>query len=191
MNDTTQQPQAKQFHFRETLNLDGEQYTLMYDPGNPQRPQVLPNYPAMLPQSSSCCQKIALPGVGEKWITIIDAVLPAQTMAQTGGAPAIERRFLCFRIYDVYTDPMITPPAEMVMYALGNGQDGSRGQRLINALLGMAEQQQTTKVDPDTDWTRQLAEIQSQRERAGGQDTKMGVAKKTVAVSAEQDDEQE
>lgn len=189
MSETTQQTQAKQFHFPETLNLDGEQYTLMYDPGNPQRPQVLPNYRAMLPQPSSCCQQVELPGLGRKWMTIIDAVIPAQAMTQTGGAPAMERRFLCFRIYDVFTDPMITPPAEMVMYALGNGQDGSRSQRLLNTLLGMAEQQQANKVAPDTDWTRQLAEVQAQK--TSSPDARIAVPKASLSTSVEQDDEQD
>lgn len=175
MSQTTQETQTSPF--REHLEYDGEQYDLVFDPGNPQRAQVIPNYEAMFPQQTSVIQKCELPGVGIRWVAIIDAVTPAQSMQQTGSLPTVERRYLCFRIYqnehelprvavkkepsgtmEVVPSPLAARPQEMVIYAQstpGKSQ-GNRAQRLINALLGAASRDMPA---PNPDWTRDFALI--------------------------------
>lgn len=163
------------FQFQEQLEYDGEHYDLVYDPGNPQRAQVIPNYEAMFPQQTSVLQECELPGVGQRWVAIIDAVTPAQSMQQTGGLPTVEKRYLCFRIYKnedelpraaiqkkpdgtlvMVRSPLAARPQEMVIYARstpGNSQ-ANRAQRLIAALLGAAAREMPA-ANPN--WTQELA----------------------------------
>ena len=88
MSQTAQQ-NAPAFVFQEHLEYDGEQYDLVFDPGNPQRAQVIPNYETMIPQPSSVIQKFDLPGVGKRWMAIIDAMTPAQSSAGRGKALSV------------------------------------------------------------------------------------------------------
>lgn len=174
----SQTPQnAPEFHFPERMEYDGEHYDLVYDPGNPQRPQVIPNYQAMFPQETSAIEQFTWPGQGQLWLAIIDALSPAQSMQQTGGLPAIERRYLCFRLFEREEDiPRATQridasgkvayvpsalavrPQEMVIYAKSTpgGHQSNRAQRLITALLGTAQREMPA---PRPDWTRDFARM--------------------------------
>ena len=201
------QQKIPEFRCQEHLVYDGEHYDLVYDPGNPQRAQVIPNYEAMFPQQTSVIQECELPGLGQRWMAIVDAVTPAQSMQQTGGLPTVEKRYLCFRIYKheyelpreeiqkkpdgtlvTVRSPLAARPQEMVIYARstsGNTQ-GNRAQRLIAALLGAAMKDMPVT---DMNWTQQLAEAQVRK--AGGQDTNIAIPNQPVNVSVEQDDEQD
>ena len=175
MSQTAQQ-NAPAFVFQEHLEYDGEQYDLVFDPGNPQRAQVIPNYETMIPQPSSVIQKFDLPGVGKRWMAIIDAMTPAQSSEQTGGLPAVERHYLCFRIYsdqnelpramirkasggvELVPSPLAARPQEMVIYSRSTrGKDqGNRAQRLVSALLGAVAREFPA---PNSAWTQELARV--------------------------------
>ena len=72
------------------LKVDGKTLHLIYDPGNSQRAQALPNYDVMIPLPSSTTQEVVLPGVGKKWVAIVDAKSPAQPMLGRGCSVRLE-----------------------------------------------------------------------------------------------------
>lgn len=148
-----------EFHFPENITLDGERYALVYDPGNPSRAQVLPNYKAMFVQPTSVCEPMELQGLGKKWLAILDAVTPAMTAQQTGARPVPEKCYLCFMLLDYQRDPMTINPQEMVMYGkiVASENGSSRGRRILDAVLGSASAE---APKPDVNWTKQLAVLQ-------------------------------
>lgn len=144
------------FRFPESLRLNGKMLHLVYDPGNPQRAQALPNYEVMIPLPSSTTQEVELPGVGKKWVAIVDAKSPAQPMQQPGGRPSIERSYLCFRLVDGPVPPLSVPAREFVVYAEEpQGMEQNRAQMLIDAVLGVMLE---TAPQPVGNWTEQLAQ---------------------------------
>lgn len=153
-----------EFRFPENITLDGERYALVYDPGNPSRAQVLPNYKAMFVQPTSACEPVELQGLGKKWLAVLDTVIPAMTAQQTGGRPVPEKRYLCFILLDYQRDPMAILPQEMVMYgkivADEKAYGLSRGRRILDAVLGSASAE---APKPNANWTKQLAVLQEQQ----------------------------
>lgn len=146
------------FRFPESLKLDGKTLHLVYDPGNPQRAQALPNYEVMIPLPSSTTQEVELPGVGKKWVAIVDAKSPAQPMRQAGGVPSVERSYLCFRLVDGPVPPLSVPAREFVVYAEeSQGMEQNRAQTLIDAVLGIVLD---STPQPTANWTEQLARAQ-------------------------------
>ena len=134
------------FRFPESLRLNGKMLHLVYDPGNPQRAQALPNYEVMIPLPSSTTQEVELPGVGKKWVAIVDAKSPAQPMQQPGGRPSIERSY----------PPLSVPAREFVVYAEEpQGMEQNRAQMLIDAVLGVVLE---AAPQPVGNWTEQLAQ---------------------------------
>ena len=145
------------FRFPETLKVDGKTLHLIYDPGNSQRAQALPNYDVMIPLPSSTTQEVELPGVGKKWVAIVDAKSPAQPM-QPGGRPSIEMSYLCFRLVDGQVPPLSVPAREFVVYAEEPlGMASNRAQTLIDAVLGVVME---SAPQPTANWTEQLAQAQ-------------------------------
>lgn len=171
------QPQHA-FHFPEELELDGSKYSLVYDPGNPARPQVMPNYTAMFIQPSSDCYPLSIQGMEQspKYFAVVDAMMPPLTAQQAGGFPVPEKRYLCLKLEGYKKNPAIINPAELVIYERRQGSDGdtiNRGQRLLNAILGSAA---AAEPKPDTQWTNEMAQIKAMHEgvreqpEAGGHD---------------------
>lgn len=162
-------PQQPEFHFPSQLELDGNIYNLVYDPGNPARPQVMPNYRAMLVRPSSNCEPVNLGEMGVKYLAIVDAVLPAMTAQQAGGFPVPEKQYLCFKLADYNTDPVKVDPRELVIYERRQESGGSyamnRAQRLLNAIMGSTA---AAEPQPDTSWTRKMAQIRVNQGSAGG-----------------------
>lgn len=145
------------FRFPETLKVDGKTLHLIYDPGNSQRAQALPNYDVMIPLPSSTTQEVVLPGVGKKWVAIVDAKSPAQPM-QPGGRSSIEMSYLCFRLVDGPVPPLSVPAREFVVYAEEPlGMASNRAQTLIDAVLGVVME---SAPQPTANWTEQLAQAQ-------------------------------
>lgn len=163
MSQAIQQQNA--FHFPEDLDLDGSKYSLVYDPGNPSRPQVMPNYGAMFIQPSSDCYPLNIEGMKTpKYFAVVDAVMPPLTARQAGGFPVPEKCYLCLKLEDYKKNPTIINPAELVIYERRQAADGetiNRGQRLLNAILGSAA---AAEPAPDTQWTNQMIQIKAMRE---------------------------
>lgn len=157
---------SEDFHFPETLSLNGKTFHLVFDPGNPQRAQAVPNYDVMIPLATSVTQEIDLPGVGKKWLAIVDAKSPAQSMRT--GTPAIEQTYLCFRIVDGPISPLNVPAREFVVYAEEvRPVQGNRAQGIIDTVLGFAmegTQQQATN------WTKQLSVAKNACKTEGAED---------------------
>lgn len=158
--------QQNTFHFPEQLELDGSKYSLVYDPGNPERPQVMPNYKAMFIQPSSDCYPLSIQGMEQapKYFAVVDAVMPPLTAQQAGGFPVPEKRYLCLKLEDYKKNPAVINPAELVIYERRQSADGdnvNRGQRLLNAILGSAA---AAEPKPDTQWTSQMAQIKAMQE---------------------------
>lgn len=164
--------QQPEFHFPDQMQLDGDTYNLVYDPGNPARPQVMPNYRAMLVQPSSNCEPVNLGEMGVKYLAIVDAVLPAMTAQQAGGYPVPEKKYLCFRLADYSTNPVKMDPRELVIYErrqeAGGDYSLNRAQRLLNAILGGTA---AAEPQPDTSWTRKMAEIRANQSGAPQRET--------------------
>lgn len=156
------------FTFPEALNFGGKRLRLIYDPGNPQRAQALPNFGLMVPLPTSATQEVELPGLGKKWLAIIDAKSPAQPM-QPGGRPSVEMTYLCFRLLDANLSPMLIEPSELVVYAeeppkAREDNEATRAQRLIDTVLGVVMESAPV---PSVNWTEQLALVQAQQAGAG------------------------
>ena len=94
------------------------------------------------------------------------------TAQQAGGYPVPEKKYLCFRLADYSTNPVKMDPRDLVIYErrqeAGGDYSLNRAQRLLNAILGGTA---AAEPQPDTSWTRKMAEIRANQSGAPQRET--------------------
>jgi len=160
-----QQPQQSQtVQFPERWEWEGEDLVLAYNPYDPERSQMCPDYSRLIGEWGDC-QPVVLENKAtgkqiQKYVMLARVKSPALP-----GAMIPEKRYRCFRLYDTYIAPQMVDWATLVFYEIKprGGQDSgmSEGQRFLNALLtGHAAQEPEPPVD--SQWAQDFAALQQQ-----------------------------
>lgn len=160
------QTQATRPIVPERWNFEGEDLVLVYNPDDPGRTQMPPNYDRLEGVSGGCMPlQFANQATGEtinRYIVLAKVRLPPEP-----GTMVPEQFFRCFCLSDRYVMPGEVNWRTMAFYGVrpkdDAGMAGNEGQRFMNAMLAAInasapEQDQA----PDLSWTQDLARIQQQ-----------------------------
>lgn len=138
--------------FPETINFDGADWRLVYDPNCVDT--VLPSINERDVQSITI-DAVRFPGRADPvWLTMAVILIPSamDSMGKIIGA----RRLLGFRTHDRQPPPGYkVRPNELVYYAAAQS-DGSAAQRFFNAVTGQDRMQPAEAEQPDSSWQKQF-----------------------------------
>ena len=159
----TETPAAK---FLEEWEWEGERLVLAYNPYDPTRSQLRPDYSRLVGERGVCQPVVFLNRTtGEeirKFVVLAKVKAPAEP-----GSLVPDKYYRCFRLYDVYVDPRIVDWGTLVFYEIkpkdmGVDMSMNEAQRFMNTLLGGQEAAQESTQAHDSKWAEDFAQIQRQ-----------------------------
>jgi len=145
--------------FPETIDFEGDNLSLVYNPYDQTRAQICPDYDRLSVERGGCFL-VALNGPKgreERWIVFLKLVSPAEV-----GTLVPRQDFYAFRSSPVEVKTLnMVDRRTLVFYAMKPKEYADNiAQRFINALLGVNN---TAKPEPDPqddDWTSDFAILQ-------------------------------
>ena len=166
---STQAPATK---FLEEWEWEGEHLVLAYNPYDPTRSQLRPDYSRLVGERGVCQPVVFLNrATGEeirKFVVLAKVKAPAEP-----GSLVPDKYYRCFRLYDLYVDPRIVDWGTLVFYEIkprdmGVDMSMNEAQRFMNTLLGGQEAAQEPTQTQDNKWAEDFAQIQRQAMTATG-----------------------
>lgn len=169
MNQYTQAAsgQTSVTRFPEEWEWEGEHLMLAYNPYDPTRSQLRPDYSRLVGERG-VCQAVVFrnKNTGEeihKFAVLAKVKAPAEA-----GSLVPDKYYRCFRLYDVYVDPRLVDWGTLVFYEIkpkdmvGVDMSMNESQRFMNTLLGGQEAAQEAAQNQDCKWAEDFEQIQRQ-----------------------------
>lgn len=179
-SQATNQQNASQFP--EEWEWEGEHLVLAYNPYDPARSQLRPDYSRLVGERGVCQPVMFLNRTnGEeirKFVVLAKVKAPAEP-----GSLVPDKYYRCFRLYDAYMDPRIVDWGTLVFYEI-KPRDGNvdttinESQRFMNTLLNGQAAEQKKAVSDDSKWTEDFSLLTQQVRSAPEQEER----EKKVAV---------
>lgn len=164
IHSQTQQPQPQTAQFPERWEWEGENLVLAYNPYDPTRSQMRPDYSRLVGEHGVCQPVVfADKATGReirKYVVLAKVKAPAEP-----GSLVPDKYFRCFRLYDLPVDPRLVDWGTLVFYEIRprGGMDTSlnESQRFMNALLA-GQNEQEKPQQQDDQWAKDFASLQMQ-----------------------------
>lgn len=153
-------------YFPESWEWEGEQLELAYNPYDPTRSQMRPDYSRLVGEHGVCQPVVFMNRAsGEeirKFVVLAKVKAPAEP-----GSLVPDKYYRCFRLYDYPVDPRLVDWGTLVFYEIRPRHvpadaNLNEAQRFMNTLLtGQQAAQQATQTQDDK-WAEEFAAIRQQ-----------------------------
>lgn len=152
--------------FPEQWEWEGEQLMLAYNPYDPSRSQLRPDYSRLVGERGVCQPVLFRNRTNNEEIRKF-AVLAKVKAPPEPGSLVPEKTYYCFRLYDMYIDPRLVDWSSLVFYEIRPKDKAidtslNESQRFMNSLLGGQESAQQAAQAHDNQWAREFEQIQRQ-----------------------------